>query len=233
MNNIQLQIKIKERLNKLASMDYDNIECWQIAEAFNKAQLEFVRRQVHGVNQTKEGDESTKVLIDDLQCLLTEQPLTGTNGQVYFQSTDLPANYLFFKSVMAKSKTDCCPDRRLVVYLAPVADVTNLLFDQLRSPSAEWGETFCVLQDDKVRIYHDGKFEVASPILTYYRNPVNVQFNGCIDLATGQASTADVECEFKDDVAELIVDEAASILAGDMESVLQYQRTQTSSTQNN
>jgi hypothetical protein len=185
------------------------------------------------VNQTKEGDESTKVLIDDLQCLLTEHPLTGTQDQIYFQSSELPADYLFFKSVMANAKTDCCPDRRLVVYLAPVADVTNLLFDQLRSPSAEWGETFCTLIDNKVRIYHDGKFQVTGPKLTYYRNPVNVQFNGCVDLATGQVSTVDVECEFKDDVAELIVDEAASILAGDMESVLQYQRTQTTSTQNN
>lgn len=76
MNNALLQIKIKERLNKLASMDYDNIECWQIAEAFNKAQLEFVRRQVHGINQKKEGDESSTVLIDDLQRLLVEDLLT-------------------------------------------------------------------------------------------------------------------------------------------------------------
>ena len=233
MNNIQLQIKIKERLNKLASMDYDNIECWQIAEAFNKAQISFVRRQVHGVNQTKEGDESTKVLIDDLQCLLTEQSLTGTQDAVYFQSSDLPANYLFYKDVTANAHTDCCPDRRLIIYLAPVADVSNLLMDPLRNPSAEWGETFCTLSDNKVRIYHNGKFNVVQPKLTYYRNPISVEFNGCVNLATGQVSTVDVQCEFKDDVAELIVDEAASILAGDMESVLQYQRTQASSIQNN
>lgn len=214
-------------------MDYDNIECWQIAEAFNKAQLEFVRRQVHGVNQTKEGDEGSKVLIDDLQCLLTEQSLTGTPGDVYFESQDLPADYLFFKSVTADSKTDCCPNRRLVVYLAPVADVTNLLFDQLRSPSAEWGETFCTLINDKVRVYHDGKFEVENTKLTYYRNPVPVEFAGCINLVTGTSSPADVECEFKDDVAELIVDEAAAILAGDIESIMQYQRNKTNATQNN
>ena len=214
-------------------MDYDNIECWQIAEAFNKAQLEFVRRQVHGVNQTKEGDEASKVLIDDLQCLITEAPLTGSAGDVYFQSGDLPENYLFYKSVTASSKTECCPDRRLVVYLAPVADVTNLLFDQLRSPSAEWGETFCTLNGNKVRIYHDGKFEVVNARLTYYRNPTPVEFAGCVNLVTGTTSTADILCEFKDDVAELIVDEAAAILAGDMESVLQYQRNNASAQQNN
>lgn len=31
MDNNTLQIKIKQRLNKLASSDYDNIECWKIA----------------------------------------------------------------------------------------------------------------------------------------------------------------------------------------------------------
>ena len=32
MTNSLLQIKIKQRLNKLASLDYDNIECWQVTE---------------------------------------------------------------------------------------------------------------------------------------------------------------------------------------------------------
>ena len=71
MNNITLQLKIKQRLNKLDSQDYDNIQCWQMVEAFNKAQMEWVRRQVQGVNITKTGDEQTKVRIDDLQKLLT------------------------------------------------------------------------------------------------------------------------------------------------------------------
>jgi hypothetical protein len=35
---------------------------------------------------------------------------------------------------------------------------------------------------------------------------------------------ANVECELKDDICEIIVDEAASILAGDIESMNQYQR---------
>ena len=39
MNNTTLQIKFKQRLNKLASNDYDNIQCWQIVEVFNKAVL--------------------------------------------------------------------------------------------------------------------------------------------------------------------------------------------------
>jgi hypothetical protein len=42
MNNATIQLKIQQRLNKLASSDYDNIECWQIVEAFNKGQVSCV-----------------------------------------------------------------------------------------------------------------------------------------------------------------------------------------------
>jgi hypothetical protein len=45
-------------------------------------------------------------------------------------------------------------------------------------------------------------------------------------------STEDVECEFKDDITEILIDEAVQILAGDIESITQYQIAQ-SSTQTN
>ena len=60
MNNNTLLIKLKQRLNKLDSQDYDNIECWQFIEAFNKAQIEWCRRNLHGGNMYKEGDELSK-----------------------------------------------------------------------------------------------------------------------------------------------------------------------------
>ena len=59
MTNALLQIKIKQRPNKLASLDYDNLQCWQIQEAFNKAQLEWTRRMMYGYNLRKEGTEQS------------------------------------------------------------------------------------------------------------------------------------------------------------------------------
>ena len=73
-------LKIKQRLNKLDSSDYDNLQCWQIREAVNKAQLEWIRRQIHGVNLVKEGDEETRMRVDDLQPLLIQTTLNGTNS---------------------------------------------------------------------------------------------------------------------------------------------------------
>jgi hypothetical protein len=36
MQNSVITIKIKQRLNKLDSQDYDNLECWHIIEAFKR-----------------------------------------------------------------------------------------------------------------------------------------------------------------------------------------------------
>ena len=46
MTNDLIQIKLRQRLNKLSSNDFDNLECWQIIEAFNKAALQWTRRQL-------------------------------------------------------------------------------------------------------------------------------------------------------------------------------------------
>lgn len=233
MLNSLLQIKIKERLNKLASHDYDNIESWQIQEAFNKAQLEWVRRQLHGTNPYKEGDEQSKRRVDDLQPLLIQAPLQGRNKELFFESAQLPADYMEFKRVSTKAKSECCPPRNMVVYQVEEANIDNLLRDELSEPSFMWGETFCTLFGNQVRIYTNGKFEIVDPQLIYYRQPRAVRFKGSTDPATATIQPVDITCEFRDDVAELLVDDAAAILAGDLESVTQYQRLSQASERNN
>ena len=61
-------------------------------------------------------------------------------------------------------------------------------------------------------------------MLTYYRKPREVSFINCINPSTGNIITTDIVLEFKDDICEIIIDEAAAILAGDIESMTQYQR---------
>lgn len=95
MLNQTIQIKFRQRLNKIASNDYDNIECWQIVEAFNKAQIEWCRRNLHGNNMFQEGDEMSKRRIDDLQVLLTDLPLTTVDMGNHVVSTNFPDNETF------------------------------------------------------------------------------------------------------------------------------------------
>ena len=104
MTNELLQLKIKQRVNKLDSEDYDNIQCWQIQEAFNKAQREWVRRQVDGINQKREGRESSSQKIADLQNLL----VTWTDGfvdkKLYYESCDFPEDYIIFARISAQAE---------------------------------------------------------------------------------------------------------------------------------
>jgi hypothetical protein len=223
MNNSVLTIKIKQRLNKIDSQDYDNIECWQVVESFNKAQVEWARRQLHGMNSLQEGDEQSTRRIDDLQALLNTQPLTVSDEQVFY-SANIPENYLQWKRVDTYATNNCCEKRRMVVYLAEEANINQLLRDEGKKPSFDWAETFATLKNNKVNIYTNGDFEVASADLTYYRQPRKIQIQGCIDPYTGVESIVNVESEFKDDIIEVIIDEAASILAGDIESINQFSR---------
>jgi len=232
MQNSVLVIKVKQRLNKLDSQDYDNIECWQVVEAFNKAQVEWVRRQLHGINIVKEGDEQSTRRIDDLQVLLDTINIPFVKSEISSYS-DIPTNYLQWKRVDVTARKGCCDDRRMSVYLAEEGNLNQLLFDEAKKPSFEWAETFATLKNNKVNVYTNNEFEISTGSLTYYRQPVRIEVQGCVDPYTGTQTTTNVECEFKDDIIELLIDEAASILAGDIESGNQFSRGTETAERNN
>lgn len=232
MLNSVLTIKLKQRLNKLDSNDYDNIECWQVVESFNKAQVEWTRRQLHGINLVKEGDEQSTRRKDDLQVLLNTLPVTMTDKEYYYKGA-LPEDYLQWKRVDAYAQKDCCDKRRMSVYFVEEGNLNILLRDKGTQPNFEWAETFATLKNNEVNIYTNNEFNIQTVELTFYRQPRKIQINGCVDPYTGVQSTEDVTSEFKDDIVELIIDEAAGILAGDIESGNQYSRGSEGAERNN
>jgi hypothetical protein len=190
-----------------------------------------VRRQIGGYNQKQTGDGSTKINYDDTQKLITTIALDGMNYADNWVSLPYPADYMNYTSLYVMAKSDCCPDRNIIVYMVDKADLYVILRDANKKPSFEWGETVAYLAGNEFTVYTNGEFEVTSVDLTYYRKPVPVQFQNCIDISTGQP-TGDVACEFKDDIAEILVDNAVAILAADIESFNQYTRA-SNSVQNN
>ena len=151
----------------------------------------------------------------------------------FFEGNNFPANYLEYKRVSINATNECCTtERSMTVYLAEEANVDLIMRDPLKRPDFEWGETFCTMQQNTIRIYHRD-FNVVSPILTYYRRPRMIEILNCTDPYTQVASPADVTCEFKDDIIELIIDEAVSILAGDIESGNQFSRGSEGAERNN
>ena len=241
MLNQTLQIKLQQRLNKLASSDYDNIEPWAVCELFNKAQISWCRRQLVGTNILKQGDEESERRIDDLEILLSTRNLTMNPMKLYEESNLMPANffvdvYLAFKRLQVYAKQDCCPDPRLmVIYLAEEANVINYLTDDNKKPSFEWGETIATIVGRRFRIYTNDEFSIDSAQLMYYRQPRRIQIAGSVDpyVITGTPVVTNVTCEFKDDIVELLIDEAASIAAQDIENFPIAQATRQAAEQNN
>jgi hypothetical protein len=233
MLNSAILIKVKQRLNKLSSNDYDNIESWAIIEAFNKGQVDWCRRNLHGVNTKQEGDEQSTRRIDDLQVLLSNVLLNMNNKQTYYESVNFPADYLQWKRISTKAKSDCCPNPKpMVVYLGEVANVDELLRDKNKKPSFEWAETFATISNNQIQVYTNQEFDVVQTTLYYYRQPRHIEIAGIVDPYTGIVAPVDVNSEFKDDLVELFIDEAVKIIAGDIESMTQYQRM-TQSVENN
>lgn len=216
MTNNLLQLKIKQRTNKLSSNDYESFECWMIVEAFNKAQNSWVREEAAK-------GEATTQNVDDLQSVVKEIELVGSNKPGYFESNVLPKDYFAFKRISAKAITDDCPTpRRLVVFDAEESNVDTLHHDTNRRPSFNWAETFRTIISNQVRIYTDGVFTVVEPRLIYYRKPRQIAIDGCVDEY--DVTTSDIECEFKDDITEMLIDRTAALLAGDIELFQQMQR---------
>ncbi len=78
------------------------------------------------------------------------------------------------------------------MYLAAESDADMLLVDKNSEPSFEWAETFGTLIGNRLRIYTNGVFDVVNPKLVYYRKPLSIQFEGCVDLEGNSISTANV-----------------------------------------
>jgi len=219
-------VKLRLRLNKLHSSSYDNIPDWTAVEAIRKAGLQVMRRTLHGINKTLEGDEETRIRVDDFQTFLSSKKLAGVHKKLYFESEPLPSNYLFYKGIQLLGTKEGCKRKRIYSSLVEEANVQAYLSDWSRRPDFMWRTTFHTLAGNRVKIYTEGEFKIDEVELTFYRKPAEFDISGYTHV-DGKVSS-NVNLEFKDDLAELILDEAASIIAGDLEIANVYAATKQS-----
>lgn len=203
----QASVKINLRLNKSDSDDYDNLWAYVKSEAVNKGVNDWVRKQYRGKNMTQEGDEESIARVDDLQVLLKKDNLSVRDKGLYAETGKLPADYLYYKRVTPYVSKDACTNVRIKSHLEEEANVDDYIN---YVPSFKFEETFNTLIGNKIHIYHNKDFSVDKVELTYYRKPKVYDFKKLDDTF-----------EFKDDICDLIVDEACKIIASDIESLNQ------------
>lgn len=202
----QVSAKMDLRMNKSASGDYDNLWSYVKEEAFSKGINEWVRRQVHGKNQTQEGDEESRMRVDDLQVLLKTDVISSRKKGLYNQTDRFPADYLYFKRLTPIVSKGNCESVRIKSHLREEANVDDLA----NLPSFDFEETFHTIINNRAHVYHNDDFKIEKIEITYYRKPKTYSFK-----------KLDTIVEFKDDVCDLIVDEACKIIASDLESLNQ------------
>ena len=90
--------------------------------------------------------------------------------------------------------------------------------------------------NNTVKVWTNDEFEVQEAFLTYYKQPRRIEMTRVSRIpmtGDGAISTAEVICEFKDDVVEVLIDEAVKIISGDMEYMTSIQIANTSVESNN
>ena len=213
----EFYIKILKRLNKSATQDYGNIDKDIVKEAGNKALNDWIRRQFHGGNQYKEGQEESIQRVDDLQILLNPEPhlLKFENKGVYSLSSKIPNDYRYYNSFYFNYNiNDNCKNKGLVYSsLREESNRDILLSTAGTMPSKDFEQSFHTIVGNRIKLYHNKEFDPKIGYLIYYRNP-----------KLYDPYKADEVFEFKDDIVELIADETAKIIAGDLDNVLQQQR---------
>lgn len=213
MNSLDASIKIDQRLSKIASFDARNLKDWQKEEALNKGVYDYLRRNLHGGNQYREGDEETVRRVDDFQFLLKNGALSIGNKDAYAETHELPADWLYHKRVTPRCNKGNCIYIQIRSTLIEEANVDEYLKDYNSQPSFDFEETFHTMIGNKIRVYHNDDFDITEVGITYYRQPAKINV-----VDPNKRGTT---WEWKQDVAEQIVDEAVKILAGDIESINQ------------
>jgi len=202
--------RIKQRLQKQDTNTNSNILDEEYEDALEKGLNDWLRRQHHGFNQFKEGDEQSEQRVDDLQILLKEKRMSVNDLGLYAETVKIPSDYRYYKRLSPQVSKDNCSKVSIKSYFVEESNVDDYLKDWTFRPSFDFEETFHTMLSNRFRIYHNKDFKVDEVVLTYYRNPVKIS---C------KKADYDVLWEWKEDVAEQIINEAVKILAGDTENI--------------
>ena len=202
--------RIDNALEKQASSSNANLNNWDKEDALNKALNDWIRRQVHGNNPRREGSEESQMRVDDLQPLLVpERKISVTNGPIFSDTSKLPENYRYYNRLTPVVTKGQCQSVRIKSTFVENANTDDLLQDWTFAPSFDFEQTFHIMASNKFRTYHNGEFEIEHILLSYYKDP---KYISC------ENKDFDIPWEWKDGVAELIIDEAIKLLSGNIEA---------------
>lgn len=218
-------LKVKQRLNKKDTSDYDNVPVFEIIEAYNKATTNVVLRLHELNNNYKAGFEATRKRVEDLKFLINKDPLelNVVKKSGYYLTENMPANYFIYITSYSLGKTKECSGKRIKNYQGEESSINTLLSNQNTNPNFEWGETVVTLAENNMKVYTQDKFDIVNVYLTYLRHPQVVDSQGYIKV--DGTPSVNIDPDLPDHVVEMCIDEAVRILSGDIENQFGMQQS--------
>lgn len=202
--------RIDNALEKQGSSSNANLNNYDKEDALNKALNDWIRRQIHGTNPYREGSEESEMRVDDLQPLLIpERKISVNNGDIFSDTSKLPENYRYYNRLTLVVTKGECTNVRIKSTFVENANIDDLLQDWTFAPSFDFEQAFHIMASNKFRVYHNGDFKIDEVLLSYYTNP---KYISC------EKKDFDTPWQWKDDVAEVVIDEAIKLLSGNIEA---------------
>ena len=202
--------RIDNALEKQGSSSNANLNNYDKEDALNKALNDWIRRQIHGTNPYREGSEESEMRVDDLQPLLIpERKISVNNGDIFSDTSKLPENYRYYNRLTLVVTKGECTNVRIKSTFVENANIDDLLQDWTFTPSFDFEQAFHIMASNKFRVYHNGDFKIDEVLLSYYTNP---KYISC------EKKDFDTPWQWKDDVAEVVIDEAIKLLSGNIEA---------------
>jgi hypothetical protein len=224
-----LLFKFDTKLNKLATLQHQQIPLENKILAINEAIIKLIKVKINPNNTLGLGFEAFKKRYEDLQVLvepshdheLVPELADELLGKWTVDLTGI-TNYMFYVDAYALADKGNCIDR--VIYidhdLSKHADVTLLLANNQYKPSFEYQETFDTLAGDKLEIYTDGTFGYTKIFIGYLRYPASVDYPGYTHLDGTLSTKVDSELPafLEDEILNYAIQDVAMSI-GDKDNV--------------
>lgn len=181
-------------INRNATNNKTNVDKPRFVLGFNNIQNKYLEYSLDKRNEDSIRNVQ-KVLVKDTL-------LSQTESKERDSKFALPGNYFDFANIVAKVKTDCCPEDFIKLDEIKSEDAEEKWSDTNNTPSYEWRESVYFFSNNTVVLLKKD-FEYTKVLLTYYRYPVQIDLAGYIK-PDGTASS-NIDPEFDDKVVNTIL----------------------------
>ncbi len=218
------------RLDKLDSLNYDNILSPEKDMYLNRAQLTLVKLKYGNNNSYGEGFEQIQKRIEDLKKIvvkscnndsLCENPilplyLDSVKGIYTFNLDNLTKGkyMIYISSYVTAKKGRCTID--IVPHITQHDDLYLSLADNKYKPSFEWMYLPIVFSENYIYAYTNNEFQLGELFVDYIRYPLDMHYGDYNDENGNLIPQQN--CELPDFIHSEILDLAEAYIKKDIES---------------